>query len=407
MPMLDLGEAMRYVARQPIFNAKRELHAYELLFRDSLENCCPAGDPDLASKRTLDTVFLFGVSALADGHLVYLNCTHDVIVEGFPSLFPAELTVVEVLESANPTPELINACTKLRLAGYKIALDDFVPRPEYEPLIAVADVIKVDFRATPIDDRKKIAVAYGRNGRVLLAEKVETEDEFHLAESLGYRLFQGYFFARPSVLTTAAIDSLNANQTRLLKILSKPQLDFVEAEGVIKSDPALCYRLLRFLNSPAFYFQKEVCSVLNALTLIGEDEARKWLLLASAVLSLRTKNPHLLTMVLVRARFAELLGPAVRLPGSSLFILGLLSLMHAILNIPISHIADRVAVSSDIRAALKGEPNRLGRCLELVTSFEEADWNRCDRLRADLHVSANDLSQCYLQSVEWAKQVSE
>jgi len=397
---------MQYVARQPILDENQQLNAYELLFRDSLENRCPPSDPDLASKRTLDTAVLLGLDSLSDGHIVYLNCTHDVIVDALPTLFPACLTVIEILESTKPTPELIKACSDLKRAGYRLALDDFSAQPGYDPLIALADIIKVDFRMTPPDECKRIATRYARPQRILLAEKIETEDEFRTALNFGYRLFQGYFFARPSVLTTAAVDCLDTNHTRLLRALSRQHLDFIEAEEVIKSDPALCYRLLRFLNSPAFYLQSEIRSILHALTLLGEDEARKWLLLATAVLGLRTKNPNLLTMILVRARFAELLGPETGLPSSSLFILGFLSLMDGILHISKIDVADQVAVSDDIRAALKGESNPLSRCLDLLVAFEQADWNRCEHLRQSLHVSANSLSQSYLKAVQWAKQLS-
>lgn len=398
---------MQYVARQAILDANRRLQAYELLFRDSLENHCPPGDLELASKRTMDTAVLLGLDALSDGHDIFLNCTHDLIVEGFPTLFPADLTVVEVLETVRPSPELVEACRALRRVGYRFALDDFTPQPGYEPLIEIADVIKVDFRLTSIAECKQYAATYGENGRLLLAEKVETEDEFRSAVDFGYSLFQGYLFSRPKILSTANVECFEANQLRMLAVLGKPQLDLVEVENVIKSDPALSYRLLRFLNSPAFYLQCEIRSILHALTLLGEDEARKWLLLTSAVLSLQSTSPHLLTLVLVRARFAELLAPHTRLSGSSLFIIGLLSLMDAILNIPKTLIADKVAVSDDIRAALKGVPNPLGQCLELVVSFENADWNRCEQLRETWQIPARVLSQSYLQAVKWAKQVSE
>jgi EAL and modified HD-GYP domain-containing signal transduction protein len=398
---------MQYVARQPILDSRRELYAYELLFRDSLENFCPPGDPELASKRTMDTALVYGIEALSEGHTVFLNCTHDVVVKGFPTLFPADLTIVEILETAQATRELIDACKELKDAGYRIALDDFVVQPGYEPLIKIADVIKVDFRASSPEECRRLAAAYGGNGRVMLAEKVETEEEFRSAKSLGFGLFQGYFFARPRVFSTETIERLDTNQISLLRILGQPRLDYVELEEVIKADPALCYRLLRFLNSPAFYLQGEVRSILHALTLLGEDDTRKWLLLASAVLGLRNKNPHLLTMALVRARFAELLGPQTRLSGSSLFILGLLSLMDGILNMSKEAVAEKVATSDEIRAALKGEPNPLGRCLELVQAFEAADWENCERLRKNTSISEPGLSQYYFEAVEWATHISK
>jgi EAL and modified HD-GYP domain-containing signal transduction protein len=398
---------MQYVARQPILDAKRSLRAYELLFRDSPENRCIAEDPDFASKKTVDTAVLFGLDALSDGHSVFLNCTHDFIVDGLPTLFPSETTVIEILESARPTAELVRAVKQLRDLGYRIALDDFVSQPGYEALIGMADIIKIDFRQSSRDECAAFVAEYSGEGRDMLAEKLETEEEFRFALDLGYSLFQGYFFSRPQVLCTKSVEGLDFNQLRILQILAKPRLDFVEIEKIIKSDPALCYRLLRFLNSPAFYLHSEIRSILHALTLLGEEEVRKWLMVATVVLGLQAKNPHLLSTMLVRARFAELIAPAAGLPGASMFIVGMLSLMDAVLGIPKAMLADKVAVAEDIRAALKGEDNLLERCLELVTAFGEADWDRVEEIRRAWHIPSETLPHSYLEAVQWAKRATE
>ncbi len=395
---------MQYIARQPILDADRHLQAYELLFRNSLENRCTEDDLETASKKTMDTAVLYGLDALSGGLPVFLNFTHDLLVEEFPTLFPAQTTVIEVLESAHPSEALVQACETLKQAGYRIALDDFVPQPGYEPLIELADILKIDVRSTSTEERANLAAKYGARDRQLLAEKVETEEEFRSSIDLGFTLFQGYYFSRPNVISTPAVDRFDANQLRIMRLLSNPKLDFREIERVIKLDPALCHRLLRFLNSPSFYLHSEVRSILHALTLLGEQETRKWLLVASAVLGLRSGNEHLLSMMLVRARFAELLGPQVRLPGSSLFLLGMLSLMDVVLNVPRETLAEQVAVSGEIRRALKGESNDLGRCLELVTAFESADWTSCERLRESWGISSQDLSAMYVEAVRWAKQ---
>jgi c-di-GMP-related signal transduction protein len=396
---------MQYVARQAILDSNRTLQAYELLFRDSLENRCPEEDPNLASKKTMDTAVLYGLNALSDGYEIFLNCTHDLVVEGLPTLFSPEKTVVEILETAQATPELVGACASLKRAGYQIALDDFVPQPGYEPLIELADVLKIDFRTTAPAVRKEYAAVYRSRTRRLLAEKVETEEEFETAKNCGYSLFQGYLFSKPSVVSTPAVGGLDANQSRILRVLGRAELDLGEVEQAIKSDPALCYRLLRFLNSSAFYLQTEVRSIIHGLALLGEHETRKWLLLASAVIGLKTKDPHLVSMMLVRARFAELLGPEVRLPSSSLFMLGLLSLMHALLGLSLPLLADRIAMSPEIRDALKGELNPMGRCLQLIVSFETADWETCEKIRKTWPISVDTLTRSYVEAARWAREI--
>ena len=399
---------MQYVARQAILDADRCLTAYELLFRDSTENRCPPGDPDIASKKTIDTAVLLGLETLSDGHRVFLNCTENLILDGLPTLFPPEVTVVEILESVRPTRQLIDACQKLKRGGYRIALDDFIEQPGYEPLIELADVIKIDVRLTPAEHWPALAVKYLRSHRQLLAEKVETEEEFARAKAIGFSLFQGYLFSKPSILSTSSIDGLDANHVRILRTLASPQLNLLEVESIIKSDPALCYRLLRFLNSPAFYLQDEIRSVLHALALLGEVEIRKWMLLVCALgAGAGASKRHLLETALIRARFAESLAPKMGLSSSALFLLGILSLMHAILDLSVESLVELVAVSADVRAALLGTSNTLRKGFDLVLAYEAADWNRCEEIRNQWQIPARFLSDSYLEAIHWARQLTE
>ena len=398
---------IQYVARQPILGLDRRLAGYELLFRDSPENRCPQGDPDLASKRTMDTAMLLGLDKLSSGHLLFLNCTHDVVVGGFPTLFPAEVTVVEILETVEPSAELLAACRELKKAGYRIALDDFIPTPGLETLTSLADIIKVDVRATPLEQCGDLVRSSIQAKRQLLAEKVETEAEFQTAVSMGFTLFQGYLFSKPSVLSTRGVNGLSPTQFRILRSVSKPRLDYAEVEEAVKSDPALSYRLLRYLNSPNFYLQSEIRGILNGLVLLGENETRKWLLLVGAVIGgARPEKRHLLEAALVRARFAELLAPQMRVPGSSMFLLGLLSMMDAILDVPLSAIAEQVRTSEDIHSALTGKRNGLRKCLELIVCYENADWSQFEQIRDSGGIAPKMFSKHYMEAVQWSKSMA-
>ena len=400
--------SMQYVARQPILDRNRCLTGFELLFRDSEENRCPPGDLDVASKKTIDTAMLVGLEKLCEGHSIFLNCTEQLIIDGLPTLFPPDVTVVEVLETARPTSQLVQACQALKRNGYRIALDDFVDQPGYDPMIELADVIKVDIRTTGPDAWQSLTAKYLRDSRQFLAEKVETEEEFKAALQAGFTLFQGYFFSRPVVISTSSVNGIDANHLRVLSTLASPKLNLIEVEGIVKSDPALCYRLLRFLNSPAFYFQEEIRSVLHALMLLGEVELRKWMIVVCAVTAgANATKKHLLQTALVRAKFGETLAPNMKLSSSALFILGVLSLMHAILDLPIESVADRVAVSSDIKAALMGESNSLLEGFGLVLAYERGDWSRCDELRKKWRIPSKFLTDAYLASIQWAKLLTD
>jgi c-di-GMP-related signal transduction protein len=396
---------MQLIARQPIFNTDRSVEAYELLFRDGEENRFTGTDLEHASRSTTDTAARVGLDLLSDGCSVFLNCTHDLIVSGYLKVLPPQVTVVEVLESVVPDRELVEACRRLKGCGYRIALDDFVDNVAWAPLIEIADVIKVDFRLSSPATRARVVERYANPQRRLLAEKVETYEEFDVAAKLGYTLFQGFFFCQPNLLSTRRVPAAHPRHLELLKALSKPALDLRELECLIKSDPALCYRLLHYLNSPLFYLRSEIRSILHGLVLLGETELRKWLLLVCAVTASDSSNPELINAALVRARFAELLAPHTGLSAPTLFVLGLLSLMDVILEKPRHVMLQEIAVPSEARAALLGTRNAYACCHELTLAYEAADWPRCDQLRRKLKITAQALRSAYLEAVRWAGQI--
>ena len=192
----------RYVARQPILDRTQKVFGYELLFRDGLENCFRA-DPDVASRSTLDTTLLFGMNTLCDGKLGFVNCTRDVLLKDLLTLLPPDQTVAEILETVEPGDRVIAACKRLKDAGYLIALDDFAPNDPRTTLCDFADILKVDFRATKIEERAALIRQFGKGKRQMLAEKIETPLEFRQARDMGFVLFQGHFFRHPEILTHA------------------------------------------------------------------------------------------------------------------------------------------------------------------------------------------------------------
>ncbi len=398
---------MLYVGRQPILDSQRCLAGYELLYRNSNDNWCPQDDPNLLCKRTMDTAVLFGLDTLGSGHKLFLNCTHDVVVGGFPTLFPADSTVIEVLETVVPTPTLVAACRELKEKGYGIALDDFVYSAEFDPLIEIADYIKVDVRMTPLEECDALARRFLAGSRCMLAEKVEAEEEFHALNAMGFSLFQGYLFSRPKVLSTSRIDGFESQYFRIFELLSQAQLNVVDLESVIKTEPALCFRLLRYLNSPAFCLQSEVRSILQGLLLLGETAVRKWLMLVCSVIAgAHPQKRMILQTALIRARFAELMAPHFQMESSALFITGLISMMDAIMDKPLPTILEQVAIPEDIHQALLGNDNGIRKCFDLVIAYEAADWTLCEQLRPK-HFSSEQLSEAYVKAVQWSHDLGD
>lgn len=396
----------RFIARQPIFDRERNVQAYELLFRPTAKNSFDCGDLDQASLGAMDTAVLVGANVLSNGHSIYLNCTRHSLLNGYATLFSPALTVVEVLETVEPDPEVVEACLKLKKAGYRIALDDFVDAPRFAPLVELADVLKIDFRLSGPAVRAELARKYAYSGIQLLAEKVETQEEFSEALQLGYKLFQGYFFCKPSMLCTQDISGSRATYLRILRVANAPDLDFFEIEALIKSEPALCYRFFRYLSSAAVPIRAEVRSIVQAATLLGEQDLRKWLTLVCAVLAGEGQPSELVVLALVRARFCELLARYTGTSESASFMMGLFTLMDAILGTSIPALLEQVPLPAEVKSALLGEDTLLRRTGDLVSAFERADWDVCEQLASELRIPEAALQQAHLKAVEWVQSIN-
>ena len=349
--------------------------------------------------------FLLGMETLTEGRVAFINCTREVLVRGHASVLPKGKVVLEILEDVAPDEAVMGACKALKAAGYVIALDDFDGYDEVEPLINLADIIKVDFRATTAKQQQLLVERYAPTGVRLLAEKVETRQEFLQAKEMGYTHIQGHFFARPEIITTQDIPGFKLNYLRILRAIHQPDLDLKDIEPTIRCDLSLCFKLLRYLNSALFGFREEIRSIRHALGLLGDEQFRKW---ASVVLTsgmAQDKAPELVVNSLVRARFCELLTERIGLNGraTDLFLMGLLSLMDAILDQPMASILESIPVATDIKAALLGKEGVLRDAYSLVLACEAGDWEPLLEIAALLKLSEEAISESYLSSVEWSK----
>jgi EAL and modified HD-GYP domain-containing signal transduction protein len=322
------------------------------------------------------------------------------------TLVPSNQTVVEILETVPPDDLVMADCQRLKEAGYMIALDDFAIDDPREPLTEVADIIKVDLKRTTPAECAAMIKRYGPWRCRMLAEKVETREEFVAASKAGFVYFQGYFFRRPEVLATHEVPANRINYVRMLQTVSKPELDPREIEDAIKSEASLCYRLLRYLNSAVFGFANEIHSVRHALAMLGEREVRRWVRLVVTLAAGQGKSSELVLSALVRARFCELLSPKIQHGESDLFLLGLLSMMDAILEIPMPEVLDRVPIDQETKALLLGGTGRLRPLYQLMLARESGDWQNAAELSKSLHLSDGEVAEAYWSAMQWARQVS-
>ena len=395
-----------FVARQPIFDARQRVVAYELLFRSSFENYFPNIDGDVAAARVIgDAMTVFGLASLTNGKRAYINITRRVLCEGLYGMLPPRGCVLELLESIESDREVEAAVRAARARGYQIALDDFVERPQTAPLVGLADVIKVDFLSTSQTERRSLRERPRKNKLSFLAEKVETAEEFKEAARLGYSLFQGYFFQRPQVIAREDIPPAKLTYVQFLRELQRPELDFDALERWIKHDVSLSVRLLRYLNSAQFGWKSQVTSLKHALVLLGERHFRKWASLIAVVGMTDDRPPELTLTCLTRARFAEFPCPhASGLGGRELdaFLTGLLSALDAVVGRPMKELLADISVSRDVDAALLGTETRLGQLRALVMAYEHADWSEVGTFAKALGVNETVLPELYRKAVEWA-----
>ena len=401
--VLDL-KPLRYVARQPIVDGEEKVFGYELLFRDGLENAF-SGDTDEASRATLDRSLLMGLDILCDGRRAFVNCTRDTLIKGLVTLLPSNITVVEILETVPADPDVVAACRSLKEAGYMIALDDYVANDRRAALTELADIIKVEMQLTTEAERLTLIKTLGGRSR-MLAEKIETQAEFVRARDHGFVYFQGYFFRRPEMMNTRDLPANRMNYLRMLQEVSRPELNLPRLERLIKSEASVCYRLLRYLNSAMFEFQSEIHSVRHALSILGERDVRRWVRLVAAVGAGQDKPSDLVLSALVRGQFGELLAPRVQHGESDLFLLGLLSLIDAMLEMSMAEVLEKIPLDQATKAVLLGQPSMLRPVFQLMLAHESGEWEASAELSRSLQMDPEEVAGLYWQAQQWAREVS-
>ena len=398
-----LATFTHYVGRQPILDGTQQVFGYELLFRQGLDNSF-SGNPEQATRQMIDNVLLFGLDTLAPSAKAFINCTREALVDRLVTSLPVDLTVLEVLETVTVDDAVLEACTDLKNMGYRIALDDFLPDRGADRLIDLADYIKLDFRACSATELRRIRDSLKGHPAQLIAEKVETEEEFKLARSEGYSLFQGYFFSRPTILQQREIPPSHMLYVQLLSAISQSPWDQREIERLVMAEASLCFRVLRLVNSPTLAIRGQITSIRQALLMIGEDEFRKLVCVASATSFGKRFNmsSELILLALHRARFCELLAPIAHQMQGEQYLIGLLSAFDAILQIPTTQILELLPLRPEAAGVLLGQDTAAALPFRLLQCYEQRQWVRCARFCHKLRISETELTAIYINALQWA-----
>lgn len=390
-----------FVGRQPIYRRDLSLYAYELLFRGSRnDDHANVIDNDAATSEVLYNTFIeIGLDNIIGEHRAFVNLTERFLIGEYPLPCDNKRLVLEILEHVKVTDNLIEAVKELKEKGYKIALDDFIYRPELKPLVPIADIIKIDLRALSEEQlRRYVGILRDKSNAKLLAEKVETKEEFQLCLDLGFEFYQGYYFSKPHIIKGQTIPHSKLSVLQLIARIQDPNIGMDELEKIISMDASLAYKLLRVVNSASFSLNKQVDTIKTALILMGMDYVKNWA--SMLVLSkIEDKPGELLVMALVRANMSYELAKKLHASNpDSYFTAGMLSILDALLDRPMDEILEKLPLSSEIRSALLEKSGNMGRVVDCVLNYEQGKWD--DVLRdCSTDMAMEYISDTYLSAV--------
>ncbi len=408
-----------YTARQAILNTKEKVIGYELLYRDGEKNSFPANiKPHVATSRMiLRTHFNEGLSSITGGKRAFINFTEDCLLADFPKLINREKVIVEILETVKPSDEVYQKCRELFKAGYILALDDFIYKPEWRRFLPLIKIIKFDISTTPLKslppvllEIKKIRQKGNMKNKIhMLAERVETKEEFLLAKKMGFDFFQGYYFCKPQMHSAKDVSLSESTLFNLYQELCRKELDIDKINQCFETDEGLAYKLLTYMNSGIISATQPISSIKQALVYLGEKETRKFLTLLTTTLMSKGKPKEVMRVGIVRARTCENTAKKVA-PGvsSESFLVGLLSVLPAILDRPMTQIIEKLPVSEEIeKALLPSSPEEKSSVLRIILDatllIEKGSWHLTSKECAKLRIDYDSFCEMHQEAIKWAQ----
>lgn len=397
-----------FVARQPIFDTKEKVWAYELLFRSSGQaKTADVAEDDLATASVIADGFALAFSGMDKSRKAFINFPQRLLLDDTVYALPREICVVEVLETIIPTPEMIASLTNIKKHGYILALDDYVGQPGYEEVLRLADIVKVDVLGMEPERLRQVSASLGKYGCRLLAEKVEDRATYELTKQLGFTLFQGFFFSRPETMTGSKVPTPVLAKMRLLRALAGDDFDVRELAKIISTDPSVSYRLLNFINSAAFSLRADIKSINQALTLLGRVQIKQWFL--AVIISdfdSSAKVQEAAYTSLQRARYLESMGKLYKspqFPADTLFLLGLFSKLDVLLAQPMDKLLQNIPLDKDVEAALLSKPSPYWTWMSLVEDIEIGNWEDVFQFLEARELDQESSASNYAEAIIWTQ----
>ncbi|MCL6555234.1 MAG: EAL domain-containing protein [Burkholderiales bacterium] len=407
-PLLHATHDEVFIGRQPILDGQQRIVGYELLFRDAASASRANVTDDLmaGTQVLVNTLSNMGVEWLFGDRIAFLNVSAPMLESDFLELLPARRIVLEILEDVTPTAELLERLKTLRAQGFTLALDDYAGNPALDPLLPLVTFVKLDVLALPQERLPALVSALRRHPVKLVAERVETRAAYNLCRSLKFDLYQGFYFARPETLSARVI---HPGQALVLELLNKVRAnaDIGEIEKGFKRDVALSFKLLRYINSVGFGLSCEIQSIRHALAILGYQQLYRWLTLLVVTASESSTPPALMKTAVTRGRLTELLGEGLldRQDRDNLFIVGIFSLLDAMLEMPMEQILEKLHLPESVAEALLHREGVYGPFLQLAEACEGADTTRMRELAQALTLDPERVNTAHIQALAWVEEL--
>lgn len=389
------------IGRQEIFDHKLNIFAYELLYRGNDFNLSDVDEATQATNQVItDAIMEVGLKTLVGQRKAFINFTTQNILEKMPLNLPKDRIGIEILENVTIDSRIISNIKELSQQGYTIALDDFVFSEEWKPLIEVADIIKLDILEMGEAKTRHLIEQLKPYDVKLLAEKVETNDQFRYVKELGCHYFQGYFFNKPNLIAGKRIGINQTATIKLLTVINNPDIEFAELAKIVSQDVGLSYKLLHYINSAFFALPNKIQSMHHALTYLGLKEIKRWLNILTLA-SLSDKPEAVLQSALIRGKMCEELACLTGDKTDQFFLIGILSSLDGFLDIPLEQALKQLPLSDDIVSAIIDKKGAAGEALQCVINYEH--WDIAEI--SFKNVEINDISEAYIRSIEWTREV--
>lgn len=403
-----------FLARQPILDSKQNIVAYELLFRGSQVNFARIDNELQATAHVMMSLFNeMGMQSVLGKERGFINVDAEMLMSDMINLLPHEQIVIELLETIVITPLILVRCRELKAAGFSLALDDFaVMQAQYRELLPIIDIIKVDLMQVPSGTLAQTIKKLSIYPAQLLAEKVETREDFETCKKLGFHYFQGYYFAKPVILSGKRAEPATVALFKLLSLILDDAATG-DLEAAVKSDSNLTYNLLKLVNSVGVGAGQKVDTLAKAIMVIGRRQLQRWLqlLLYSINDSSQSPNP-LMQLAATRAKFLEIVCRCMHNQDTALqeraFIVGSFSLLDTLLSMPMTDVMDKLSLHEDVKNALTQRAGLLGQLLNLVEFLEAGDFDGvAERLNQFPNLSVASLNDAQMAAIRWVDSLSE